>query len=121
MKSAALISLVVLGACAPTIDDLRNEPVRWTLELNAPYDTLANCITARSTGPYTPSMQIYQREGYAQVILGGIDGGVAQEITIRRLSDDRSRVEFRRRKLIADLGGSEATTEENAERCAAGK
>jgi len=112
-RRAAILAAVLfpLAACAPTLDEIRSEPVRFTSRQAVPWDTMANCIAARSTDLRPASLQTYPRERLATVIWPE-----AAEFTVRA-DGDGSLVEFRRRKLVADLGGFEASAREIVERC----
>lgn len=103
--------LSILAACAPTLDEIRAEPVRFTVRQAVPWDTMANCIAARSTDQRPASLQTYPREQLANVIWPE-----TAEFTVRA-EGAGSVVEFRRRKLAADLGGMEASARELVERC----
>lgn len=109
--AAILAALFPLAACAPTLDEIRAEPVRFTSSQPVPWDTMANCIAARSTDLRPASLQTYPRERLATVIWPE-----AAEFTVRA-DGDGSVVTFRRRKVVADLGGFEASAREIVERC----
>lgn len=112
------IAVPTIAACAPSLDELRSEPVLWSRQLDAPYDTLTNCIAARMAEDFGSTPQVYPREGKGIVTLTMPGSGFFAEYTIKRLSDHRSEVDFKRRKVIADLGGNVAKSQEAAERCA---
>lgn len=114
----AVIVLAMLTGCAPSLDELRSEPVLWSRQINAPYDTLTNCIAARMADDFRSTPQLYSREGKGVVTLTYPGSGFFAEYTIKQLTGDRSEVDFKRRKVIADLGGFVAKSQDAAERCA---
>lgn len=111
------IAMPAVAACAPSLDELRSEPVLWSRQIEAPYDTLTNCIAARMAEDFGATPQVYPREGKGIVTLTVPGSGFFAEYTIRQLASDRSEVDFKRRKVIADLGGYVAKSQEAAERC----
>lgn len=114
-RPAAAAALVLAGGalavCAPTSDEIRAEPVRFTSSQPVPWDTMANCILRRALDQRPASLLTYPREQLATVILPE-----TAEFTVRAAGDG-SVVEWRRRKLVADVGGLEAASREIVERC----
>lgn len=123
MRWLASLAGILVSSCAPTLDDLRTEPVRWTAEYDVPYDTLTNCLAARMSEKYSAVPQVYPRDRigivtvtWPQVLLA--PGGLFSEYTIRSIGADRSSVEWRRRKMGLDLGENEQFSKDAAARCA---
>lgn len=112
------IAAPTIAACAPSLDELRSEPVLWSRQLDAPYDTLTNCIAARMAEDFGSTPQLYPREGKGIVTLTVPGSGFFAEYTVKQLPGDRSEVELKRRKIVADVGGFGAKSQEVAERCA---
>lgn len=115
LKVAFVVTL--LAGCAPSLDELRSEPALWSRQIDAPYDTLTNCIAARMSEDFRSTPQLYPREGKGIVTLTYPGSGFFAEYTVKQLASDRSEVEFKRRKVMADLGGFVAKSQEAAERC----
>lgn len=115
---AGLPLLLLLSACGPTLDELKERQPLWTATVAVPFDTLANCIVARSVERYTVTPQIHQREGVAYVTLIYPAANQLQgEYTVRWTGEGTSSVEYRGREPIADLGGSGAAIRASVERC----
>ncbi|MCX7366801.1 MAG: hypothetical protein NTV97_33995 [Alphaproteobacteria bacterium] len=114
-----LLMLIPLASCAASIDDVRAEPVRWSNTYRVPFDTMANCLAARSIQDWSVAPQVYPREGVAYVTVAAKDSNtIMAEYVVRRQADGGSLVEWRRRKLLADLGGLETGSREAADGCA---
>ena len=113
---AIIAAAVAVSACGATIDEVRSEPVRWTAHYDVPFDTMANCLAARTAEEWRSTPQIYPRDGKAYVTASQLNTIVA-EFVIKKDGDGASTVEWRRRKVIADLGGLEATARKNADKC----
>ena len=114
-----VLSLLMVTACAASLDDVRAEPVRWAAAYGVPFDTMANCLAARSVQVWSVAPQIYPGQGIAYVTLASKEvTTIMAEYTVRRQADGGSQVEWRRKKLVADLGGLETTARETADRCA---
>ena len=112
----------VLG-CAPSIDELRGEAVRWKAEFNAPYDDLTNCLVGRLSDRFVAVPQLYPRQQlaivtvkYPSMLLSGEQ--LWSEYSIRSLGPGRSLVEWRRRKQVLDSG--DPLSREAVAKCAGG-
>ena len=122
MRSMLLAAIAALGpvlaGCTISQEEVRAEPVRFTMTVTASFDTLATCVAGRSAHDYVVTPQIYQSEGVAYVTLAAKSAPTVQsEYFIRRSGTNTSTVEWRRRKLIAGQGGSEEQARENIEAC----
>src|SRR5215468_11170802 len=97
-----VLAALSVTACT-TLDEVRQEPIRWKATYLVPFDTLANCLAARSAQYWSATPQIYPRQGIAYVTL--VDKGapsVVAEFVVRQQPDGSSLVEWRRRRLVVD-------------------
>ncbi len=103
--------LLSLGACSMQVDELRQEPVRFSATQPVPFDTMANCISAQAADHWPATMQINLRDQTANVTVPNM-----ADFQIRAQGAG-SVVDWRRRKLAADMGGLEATSRQIVDRC----
>jgi len=108
---AGSLLMLALCACAPSLDELRSEPIRFTTTQPVPYDVMANCILARTTEERAGTMQMDARHQVAYVVVPA-----TAEYTVRAVGGG-STVDWRRRKLIGDIGGLEEAAKAIVSRC----
>lgn len=115
---AAAIGALLLAGCGASLDQVRAEPVRLTVPTPVAYDTMANCLAARSSQVYAVTPLVFPREGKATVTLAAkTTDSIQAEYSVRRAGDG-SVVEWRRRQLVGnDIGGMQADAQETIERC----
>lgn len=120
MRARLVLSLsVLLLGCETTAEDVRIEPVRWSARYEVPFDTMANCLASGWSHAYAVTPLVYPREGIARVTMANKQAPmVMSEYEIRKLGEGTSEVQWRRRKILADLGGVEAKMREVADKCA---
>ncbi len=108
-------SCLVLCACSVPVDELRQEPVRFSVTApRVPFDAMANCISAESADHWPTTMQINLQARSANVTAPNM-----ADFQIRSVGAG-SVVDWRRRKLAADMGGLEATSRQIVDHCAKG-
>lgn len=104
---------LMLGACSVPVDELRREPVRFSVTApQVPFDAMANCIGAQASDHWPTTMQINLQARSANVTAPNM-----ADFQIRG-EGAGSVVDWRRRKLAADVGGLEATSRQIVDRCA---
>lgn len=115
----AALCLLSPSACSPTVDELRDRPVVFAVRAPVPFDTLANCLVARSMDRFVATPQIFQREGTAYVTLALVFNGTPRLIGEYRIArdGDGSTVEYRHRKVVADASGWLPAARDAIERC----
>jgi len=110
-----LVLALPLSACSVPVDDLRREPVRFSVTApHVSFDAMANCISAQSSDHWPTTMQINLQDRSANVTAPNM-----ADFQIRG-EGAGSVVNWRRRKLAADMGGLEATSRQIVDRCARG-
>lgn len=86
---------VGLGGCA-SADDVRQRPVVWSAVYAAPYDAMANCITAASISLYvTATPLIDTRNKRAEVLVHSMYGQVMGQYDLREVGEGKTEVSVR--------------------------
>jgi hypothetical protein len=123
--TAALGAALLLAACAPTADELRNEPPRFTVTMTEYWERIATCITdayADGGGMHIPDNRHIAGQRRAEIFLQ-IRGYLGQEFNVAmfdvRGSGTRreSTVAFRQRRTLVNSTEMETRARERVERC----
>ena len=113
------LPLLALGACT-TLDDVEGQPVRLAQRQAVPWEAMANCIARRSAQEWTVTPTFDRQTSTATIIIADKASPNVMAIYTVRAEGAGSLVEWRRRKLAADLGGFEASSRAIVDRCAQG-
>lgn len=116
---AALALAVTTGACT-SIDDVEGQPVRLTQRQAVPWELMANCIARRSAQEWAATPTFDRDRSTATIVIASKATPDIMAIYTVRADGTGSVVEWRRRKLVADLGGLDAGAKGIVDRCAAG-
>lgn len=118
LRLVPLLSWLLVGACEPTVDEVRSEPLQWTATYAKPFEDLATCMTGRISSDFTVTPQSFPRDGLIRLILknGPI---VSADVTVRQTSTGQSQVEMRRKRIVGDVTGAYGRIREAADRCGA--
>jgi hypothetical protein len=114
-----LASVCALAACQSQ-GQLDQKPPTWSAAYQVPWETMANCIVARSQRPLvTITPTFHSREGRAEVVESSPTGGVLGTFDIRRLSTGATQVSYR--SIYGGPGTTAGGDARNiADRCARG-
>lgn len=113
----AMTSLFFAPSCSVGPEDVRNDAARWSADYAVPFHSMASCIAANEA---RLAPQLFMGNDSARVSTfsqGGSYGVLMTEYSIRRVDETHSQVEWRRRKLIADMAGLEDKARKTADRC----
>jgi hypothetical protein len=114
-----IVALCALAACQSQ-GQLDRQPPTWSAAYQVPWETMANCIVARSQRPLvTITPTFHSREGRAKVVESTPTGSVLGTFEIRRLASGATEVSYR------SIYGGPGTTaggdaRNTADRCARG-
>jgi hypothetical protein len=107
----AFLASTICG-CAPSMEKVRAQPVRFEHFQDVPYERMANCITEKMLSPWSPTQLVDTREQTARIIILPL-----AEFTVKAVGQG-SVVQLRQVKLVADIDGFERSSQEAVERCA---
>lgn len=111
MKRLILVTSLALAACDYTAGDLRQEPMRFSMNVPVAWDRVATCVKAAYMDKYSVVDLPVADQRRTEVI-------VQQMATFDiRGTADGSVVEFRRRKIAAGEGAFEAQARQTVENC----
>lgn len=113
MKRIAFVAVAVvaLSGCTKSVDELRSEPVRFSVTVAAPWDRLATCIKERYVDKYSVVDLPVAHEHRTEVLIqqmGSFDV---------RATPAGTAVVLRRRDMLAGDQSFDATAREAIERC----
>lgn len=120
MKNVALGFSLALAACGPTSDELRSEPARFSITVQAPWDRVSTCLKAAYLDDFSVVDLPVADQRRTEILLyvaGGLSGNINVAIFEVRGGDAGTTVTWRRRKLLANQETSEATARQRVERC----
>jgi hypothetical protein len=89
----ATMALAALAACQSS-SELAQKPPTWTAAYQVPWQTMANCIVARSQRPLVTVTPTFTA-GRAQVVVTNPTGAVLGSFDIRQMSGRASEVAYR--------------------------
>ena len=89
----SLVSLCALAACQ-SAGQLEQKPPTWTNLYQAPWESMANCIVARSQVPLVTVTPTFSA-GRAQIITKNPAGGVLGTFDVRQVSGRDTEVAYR--------------------------
>lgn len=89
----AASTLLTLTACQ-SAGQLEQKPPTWTAMYQAPWESIANCIVARSQGPLVTVTPTFSA-GRAQIISKNAAGGVLGTFDVRQVSGNATEVAYR--------------------------
>jgi len=89
----SLVSLCALAACQ-SAGQLEQKPPTWTAMYQAPWESMANCIVARSQTPLVTVTPTFSA-GRAQIITKNPAGGVLGTFDVRQVSGGATEVAYR--------------------------
>ncbi len=113
MASIALLA----GACAPTIDDVKQRPVLLELTVPAAWDRVGACIASTYNGDYVPLYLPVFSERRAEVIVQFIVNGAPwTQAVFQIVGGEATKVTWQRVATIA-VETMERKARETIERC----
>ena len=89
----AVMALAALAACESP-GELAQKPPTWSAAYQVPWETMANCIVARSQRPLSTVTPTFTA-GRAQVVVTNPAGAVLGSFDIRQISGGGSEVAYR--------------------------
>jgi hypothetical protein len=89
----AVMALAALTACQSP-GELAQKPPTWSAAYQVPWETMANCIVARSQGPLVTVKPTFS-SGRAQVVVTNLAGAVLGSFDIRQISGRTTEVAYR--------------------------
>ena len=95
MALGVIVGVIVgaLAACQSP-GELAQKPPTWSAAYQVPWETMANCIVARSQGPLVTVTPTFS-SGRAQVAVTNPAGAVLGSFDIRQISGGASEVAYR--------------------------
>ena len=96
MSSRRVFAVMALGAltACQSPGELAQRPPAWSAAYQVPWETMANCIVARSQRPLVTVTPTFT-PGRAQVVVTNPAGAVLGSFDIRQMSDGGSEVAYR--------------------------
>ena len=88
-----VVALAALTACQSP-GELAQKPPTWTASYQVPWETMANCIVARSQRPLVTVTPTFT-SGSAQVVVTNPTGAVLGSFDIRQMSGRATEVAYR--------------------------
>jgi hypothetical protein len=88
-----LTALLTLAACQ-SAGQLEQKPPTWTAMYQAPWESMANCIVARSQTPLVTVTPTFAA-GRAQIVTKNPAGGVLGTFDVRQVSGGATEVAYR--------------------------
>ncbi len=120
MKRAVILSLLVAG-CAPSVEELRQEPVKFELTVPVSWDKVGACLVNGYADGWRPLYVPVVSEHRAELTIyfpgSYLTGDLPHAIFDIRGADRGTTVTFRRRKLAAGQVSTETKARELVERC----
>ena len=117
MAPGMIMGMIVgaLAACQSP-GELAQKPPTWSAAYQAPWETMANCIVARSQRPLVTVTPTFS-SGRAQVVVTNPAGAVLGSFDIRQMSGGASEVAYR--SIYGGPGtGAGGDARDIADRCA---
>jgi hypothetical protein len=118
LRRAIALAFLVAGCSGYTADDVRREPIRLSVTVPAPLESMVTCIKAAYIDEYTVVDLPNQAERRAELVLhaGGYPN-VTSEVYDLRASEGGTAVAWRRQKMAANQSGREDRARAVVERC----
>lgn len=122
-RMAAILALVgCTAACGPTLQELQNEPVRFSIAVPISWDRMSTCLKAANADDFGIVDLPVAAERRTELLLY-MTGGPGQRINlaafdIRGTADNASTVVYRRRKSAFFQEAAEQSARAQVERCA---
>ena len=118
MRSATFVLLLLASGCAPTLQEVRDEPVRFTVKVGAPIDKVGACIVAGFVDDFETVYLPVPSERRSEIILYNA-GGFGTRITMAyfELKGDRETTVLYQRRKVAFASAMEQRAREQVAKC----